>query len=60
MGSFNHFDGVDLARACVSSGGAPASSGAVARLGGVGELGSCRLTDGELKENKPGVFSFRW
>lgn len=57
VGSFNHFDGVDMACAGVSSGRAPASSGAVALLGGVREPGSCCLTDGELKERQKQDFS---
>lgn len=50
MWSLNHFDGVDVACACLSSGRAPACSRAVALLGGVRELGSSCLTGGELKE----------
>lgn len=35
-----------------SSGRAPASSGALALLGGVREPGSCCLADGELKKRQ--------
>lgn len=38
-----------MARAGVCFGGASAFSGAVARLGGAWKLGSCGLTDSELK-----------
>lgn len=59
MGSLNHFDGVDVARACLSSGRAPACSRAVALLGGVRELGSRWLAAVGLKETqKSGLLSF--
>lgn len=48
--SVNHFDGVYVARAGVCFGGASATGGALALLGGTRIFSSCGLTDGELKE----------
>lgn len=48
--SVNYFDGVYVARAGVCSGGASASGGAGALLGGARKLSGCGLTHGELNE----------
>ena len=50
--SVNYFDGVYMARAGLWSGGASASGGAVAMLGGARKLCSRGLTDCELREWK--------
>lgn len=50
MWSVNYFDGMDMACAGVCFGGASASCGAAALLGGVRKLCSCGLTYSELKQ----------
>lgn len=50
--SVNYFDGVYMACAGVCSGGASASGGAGALLGGARKLSGRGLTDSELKERR--------